>query len=179
MATRRYKSKKQLSKKHGKKSKNHKKRVKKTRKYRKRRGGDGTCDTTVTEKYQALQNNTEVPHYKDTMDLLKDIEDAIKENTLDVPNPKYFDRTKIGMLESLVNSKNVEKTGVSCNTFMSGRKEGCDRTKADIYKNIMDKIDCISGKLEGTNKETMNKIKNTFEQKYTTHLQKADELDKK
>jgi len=43
----------------------------------------------------------------------------------------------------------------------------------------MDKIDCILGKLEGTNKETMNKIKNTFEQKYTTHLQKADELDKK
>ena len=52
MATRRYKSKKQLSKKHGKKSKNQKKRVKKTRKYRKRRGGDGTCDTTVTEKYK-------------------------------------------------------------------------------------------------------------------------------
>ena len=54
MATRKYKSKKHLSKKHGKKSKNHKKHAKKTRKYRKKRGGDDEVNTKYFPQYKEI-----------------------------------------------------------------------------------------------------------------------------
>lgn len=179
MATRKYKSKKQLSKKHGKKSKNHKKQVKKTRKYRKKRGGDSTCDDKVTEKYQKLQVTTEVPHYKNTMDLLDKIENDINQGTLDKKDPNFFDKTNLEMLESTVNSKLVENTGVSCSNSMFGRKAGCDHTKEEIYKNIIDKIDCISRPLKDDHMKIMNQIKNTFTQKYENHQAHANKLERK
>ena len=110
MATRKYKSKKHLSKKHGKKSKNYKKHAKKTRKYRKKRGGD---------KY--------FPQYEEILETLDKIGAGNKSVDTVVPGQFSDEKTQMkptNMLEKYLDMKNT----VSCGRrLFIGDKQNCDK----------------------------------------------------
>lgn len=130
MATHKYKSKKQLSKKHGKKSKNHKKQVKKTRKYRKKRGGLG-----------AMANDEDyLPQYGDIMDTLEKIGEGNKFVDRVVPGQFSDKKTQMkptDMLEQYLDMNNT----VSCGRrILTGDKQNCNQQKNKLYKNIKAKI---------------------------------------
>ena len=117
MATRRYKSKKHLSKKHGKKSKNHKKQVKKTRKYRKKRGGGPMADKDY------------VPQYQQIIDLLDKIGKG---------NDQTETMTSVNELNDLLKEY---KNPVSCTRrFLYGDNLNCHKQKNMLYKKIKAKI---------------------------------------
>ena len=130
MATRKYKSKKHLSKKHGKKSKNHKKHVKKTRKYRKKRGGLG-----------AMANNEDyLPQYNDILDTLDKIGKGNVSVKTAVPgqvSDKDTTMKPTDMLEEYLKMNNT----VSCGRrFLIGDKPNCDKQKRILYNEIITKI---------------------------------------
>lgn len=130
MATRKYKSKKHLSKKHGKKSKNHKKHGKKTRKYRKKRGGLG-----------AMANNEDyLPQYKDIIDTLDKIGAGNTSEETAVPGQfgdKYRTMKPTDLLEQYLTMDN----SVSCKKrLLIGDKPNCDDQKRILYTNIVKKI---------------------------------------
>ena len=146
MATRKYKSKKHLSKKHGKKSKSHKKHVKKTRKYRKKRGGIG-----------AMANNEDyLPQYGDIMDTLKKIGEG--NVSVDTVVPGQFSDKKtqmkpIAMLEEYLKMNNT----VSCGRRIAiGDKQNCDKQKRILYDKIITKIQDTRNKINGEENSSLN-----------------------
>lgn len=165
MATRKYKSKKHLSKKHGKKSKGHKKHVKKTRKYRKKRGGD---------KY--------FPQYEDILDTLDKIGKGNKSEETAVPG-QFSDVNKqmkpTDMLKEYLKMNNT----VSCGRrFMIGDKQNCNKQKRILYDKIITKIQDIRKEINGEENsslndkevhdinETLNKAEVHFTSKILSHV---------
>ena len=164
MATRKYKSKKHLSKKHGIKSKNHKKHAKKTRKYRKKRGGD---------KY--------LPQYEEIIETLDKIGKGNKSEETAVPGQFSDEKTQMKpttMLEGYLKMNNT----VSCGRrFVFGDKENCDDQKKKLYKNIVQKIKETEGIINNevnnsltdeqvsTINEILERAKNHFRSKMTSH----------
>ena len=164
MATRRYKSKKQLSKKHGKKSKNHKKRVKKTRKYRKKRGG--LLPKTKDEKYVPPHDDISeldkkyvpphddiseldkkyVPQYDGIMDTLTMIDEGNQPRVTILPNP-ILGRPDIESVMKPTDELNrwaSMKNKVSCGIRLLMRDNlNCHKQKNRLYKNITTKIGLI------------------------------------
>ena len=131
MATRKYKSKKHLSKKHGKKSKNHKKHAKKTRKYRKKRGGD---KSPLQYKY--------FPQYEEIIETLDKI-GAGNESVDTVVPGQFSDKDTTtkpsAMLEKYLDMKNT----VSCvRRAVIGDKQNCDKQKRRLYNKIITKCLC-------------------------------------
>lgn len=139
MATRKYKSKKHLSKKHGKKSKNHKKHAKKTRKYRKKRGGD---------KY--------FPQYEEIIESLDKIGTGNKSVDTVVPGQFSDKKTQMkpsAMLEEYLKMNNT----VSCGRrFMIGDKQNCDIQKKKLYTNIVKKIQETKEKINDEENSSLN-----------------------
>jgi len=168
MATRKYKSKKHLSKKHGKKSKNHKKHVKKTRKYRKKRGGLG-----------AMANNEDyLPQYKDIIDTLNKIGAGNTSEETAVPGQfgdKDTTMKPTDMLKEYLKMKNT----VSCGRrFVIGDGSNCDNQKKILYTNIVKKIQETKEKINDeennlvTDEEvsTINKILDEAEKHFGSKL---------
>lgn len=155
MATRKYKSKKHLSKKHGKKSKSHKKHVKKTRKYRKKRGGD---------KY--------FPQYEDITDTLDKIGAGNKSVDTVVPgqfSDKDTTMKPTDMLEKYLTMDN----SVSCKKrIFIGDKQNCDDQKKKLYTNIVQKIKETEGKI---NNEVNNSVTDDEVSTINKILKKAEE----
>lgn len=139
MATRKYKSKKHLSKKYGKKSKNHKKHAKKTLKYRKKRGGD---------KY--------FPQYEEIIDTLDKIGKG--NESVDTVVPGQFSDKKtqmkpIAMLEEYLKMNNT----VSCGRrLLIGDKKNCDKQKRILYNKIITKIQDTRDKITGEENSSLN-----------------------
>ena len=124
MATRKYKSKKHLSKKHGKKSKKHTKSIKKTRKYRKRHGGD-----EVNTKY--------FPQYEDIVDTLDKIGKGNKSEETVVPG-QFSDVNKQMKPTDVLDQYLKMNNTVSCGRrIMIGDKENCDKQKRILYDKII------------------------------------------
>ena len=173
MATRKYKSKKHLSKKHGKKSKNHKKHVKKTRKYRKKRGGD-----EVNTKYDKV-NTKYLPQYKEIIETLDKIGDGNKSVDTVVPGQFSDEKTQMKpttMLEGYLKMKNT----VSCGRrFVFGDTQNCDDQKKKLYTNIVQKIQGTMTNIEKNSSlnneekriinEILERAKNHFSSKMTSH----------
>ena len=155
MATRKYKSKKHLSKKHGKKSKSHKKHVKKTRKYRKKRGGD---------QY--------FPQYEDIVDTLDKIGKGNKSEETAVPGQFSDKKTQMkptDMLDKYLDMKNP----VSCGRrALIGDKQNCDDQKKKLYTNIVQKIKETEGKI---NNEVNNSVTDEEVNTINKILKKAEE----
>jgi hypothetical protein len=170
MATRKYKSKKHLSKKHGKKSKNHKKHAKKTRKYRKKRGGD-----EVNTKYDKV-NKKYLPQYKEILDTLDEIGDGNKSVDTVVPGQFSDKDTTMKPTKMLKGYLNMNNT-VSCGRrFVFGDKQNCDKQKRILYNNIITKIHDTRDKIEknsSLNDEEVNTIldeaEKHFVSKYLSH----------
>lgn len=165
MATRKYKSKKHLSKKHGKKSKNHKKHGKKTRKYRKKRGGD---------KY--------FPQYEDILDTLDKIGKGNKSEETAVPG-QFSDVNKQMKPTDVLDQYLKMNNTVSCGRrFMIGDKQNCDKQKRILYDKIITKIqdtrkEINSEKNSSLNdkevhdiNETLNKAEVHFTSKILSHV---------
>lgn len=164
MATRKYKSKKHLSKKHGKKSKNHKKHARKTRKYKKKRGGD---------KY--------FPQYEEIIESLDKIGTGNKSVDTVVPGQFSDKKTQMkptDMLEEYLKMNNT----VSCGRrFMIGDKQNCDEQKKKLYTNIVKKIQETKEKINNevnnsltdeqvsTINEILERAKKHFGSKLTSH----------
>jgi len=151
MATRRYKSKKQLSKKHGKKSKNHKKRVKKTRKYRKKSsGGMGDDDSVPQHENISEVDKKYVPRYDYIMELLDEIKKGNEARKTDIFDLNNGDQT-ISMTPTtelnkwLINYKNP----VSCGfRRIMGDFQNCNTRKKKVYRIIRNKIGVITKEIE-------------------------------
>ena len=143
MATRKYKSKKHLSKKHGKKSKNHKKHAKKTRKYRKKRGGN-----EVNTKY--------FPQYEDITDTLDKIGAGNVSVKTAVPgqvSDKDTTMKPTTMLEKYLDMNNT----VSCGRrILIGDKQNCDKQKRILYNKIITKIQDTRDKITGEENSSLN-----------------------
>jgi len=155
MATRKYKSKKHLSKKHGKKSKNHKKHAKKTRKYRKKRGGD---------KY--------FPQYEEIIHTLDDIGAGNKPVDTVVPGQFSDEKTQMkptAMLEEYLKMNNT----VSCGRrLLIGDKQNCDKQKRILYNKIITKI-------QGTRKEINSEENSSLnDEEVSTINETLDEAEK-
>ena len=155
MATRKYKSKKHLSKKHSKKSKNHKKHAKKTRKYRKKRGGD---------KY--------FPQYEEIIDTLDKIGTGNESVKTAVPG-QFSDKDTTmkpsAMLEEYLKMNNT----VSCTTrIFIGDKQNCDKQKRILYNKIITKI-------QNTRKEINSEKNSSLNDKEVEDINKIlDEAEK-
>ena len=172
MATRKYKSKKHLSKKHGKKSKNHKKHAKKTRKYRKKRGGLGAM----------AKNEDYLPQYEDILDTLDKIGKGNKSEETAVPGQfgdKDTTMKPTDMLEEYLKMKNT----VSCGRrFVIGDGSNCKIQKRKLYDEIITKIqktrDEINSEKNSSLKdtevstiiETLNKAEVHFTSKILSHV---------
>lgn len=170
MATRKYKSKKHLSKKHGKKSQKHTKSIKKTRKYRKKHGGD-----EVDTKY--------LPQYEEIIETLDNIGKGNKSQHMTVPGQlgdrklmKKFKPTDL--LEQYLTMDN----SVSCKRrLLIGDKQNCDEQKKKLYTNIVKKIQETKEKINGednssltdvevsTITEILTRAKEHFGSKLTSH----------
>lgn len=146
MATRKYKSKKHLSKKHGKKSKNHKKHAKKTRKYRKKRGGLG-----------AMANDEDyLPQYneiKQTLDKIGDGNESVKTAVPGQVSDKDTTMKPTDMLEKYLDMNNT----VSCKRrAVFGDKQNCDKQKRILYNKIITKIQDTRDKITGEENSSLN-----------------------
>ena len=169
MATRKYKSKKHLSKKHGKKSKNHKKHAKKTRKYRKKRGGD---KSPLQYKY--------FPQYKEILETLDKIGAGNESVKTDVPGQFSDEKTQMKPTDMLKEYLKINNT-VSCGRrLFIGDKQNCDKQKRRLYDNIITKIQDTRDKINKNSSlnnedvrdinETLNNAEVHFTSKILSHV---------